>query len=134
MGIIGDLSKYTQFQAAEAMRVAAETPGGTAGVGVGIGAGMAMGRQMAEAMERSGGSAGPATPPPVPAAAVFYAVLGGQQAGPFSIAELEGRIRGGEFGRDTLLPTNRARLFYGKPGTGDRPADPDAGREHREPG
>ena len=39
MGVVGDLNKYTQYQAAEAMREAANNPsGGMAGMGVGMGA------------------------------------------------------------------------------------------------
>lgn len=44
MGVVGDLNKYTQYQAAEALRESANAPGGTAGTGVGLGAGMAMGQ------------------------------------------------------------------------------------------
>ena len=50
MGVVGDMNKYTQFQAAEAMREAANVPGGTAGAGMGMGAGMAMGQMFAQAM------------------------------------------------------------------------------------
>ncbi len=50
MGVVGDLNKYTQFQAAEAMRDAANNQGGTAGMGAGMGAGM----MMAQAMQMSG--------------------------------------------------------------------------------
>ena len=42
MGMVGDLNKYTQFQAAEAMRDAAQNPGGGAGMSAGMGIGMAM--------------------------------------------------------------------------------------------
>lgn len=50
MGVIGDVGRYTQFQAADAMRDAAQNPGGGAGTGVGLGAGFAMGNAMAGAM------------------------------------------------------------------------------------
>lgn len=50
MGVLGDLNRYTQYQAAEAMREAANNPGGTAGAGMGMGAGMAMGQMFAQAM------------------------------------------------------------------------------------
>ena len=50
MGVLGDLNRYTQFQAAEAMREAANNPGGSAGAGMGMGAGMAMGQMFAQAM------------------------------------------------------------------------------------
>ncbi|MBP3648582.1 MAG: SPFH domain-containing protein [Clostridia bacterium] len=51
MGVLGDLNKYTQYQAAEAMREAANNPGGMAGMGVGMGAGVSMGQMFAQAMQ-----------------------------------------------------------------------------------
>jgi membrane protease subunit (stomatin/prohibitin family) len=50
MGVLGDMGKYTQFQAAQAMRDAAQNPGGGAGLGAGLGAGFAVGGAMANAM------------------------------------------------------------------------------------
>ena len=47
MGVLGDMNKYTQYQAAEAMREAASTPNSSAGAGMGMGAGMAMGQMFA---------------------------------------------------------------------------------------
>ncbi len=50
MGIIGEsLNQYTRYQAAEAIRDAAQNPGGSAGAGVGLGAGMGIGNMFAEA-------------------------------------------------------------------------------------
>lgn len=58
MGVIGDVNRYTQFQAADAMRDAAQNPSGGAGLGAGLGAGFAVGNMMAgsmtEAMKRQG--------------------------------------------------------------------------------
>jgi membrane protease subunit (stomatin/prohibitin family) len=50
MNMLGDMGKYTQFQAAQSLPIAAANPGGVAGLGVGFGAGMAMGQQMVNAM------------------------------------------------------------------------------------
>src|SRR5687767_4361612 len=51
MGVIGDVGRYAQFQAADAMRDAAQnTSGGAAGTGAGLGAGFAIGNAMAGAM------------------------------------------------------------------------------------
>ena len=62
MGVIGDVGRYAQFQAADAMRDAAQNPSGGAGTGVGLGAGFAMGNAMAgamsDAMKQSNQSAG----------------------------------------------------------------------------
>ncbi len=46
MGVVGDLNKYTQFQAAEAIRDAAQNQNGAAGLGVGLGAGAAFSQMM----------------------------------------------------------------------------------------
>lgn len=55
MAAVGDMGAYTQFQAAQAMRDAAqnEGAGGAAGTGVGFGAGMAMGQMMGQAMQQA---------------------------------------------------------------------------------
>ena len=67
MGVIGDVGRYAQFQAADAMRDAAQNPGGGAGTGVGLGAGFALGNAMAGAMSdamksQEGGGGGAAAP------------------------------------------------------------------------
>ncbi|MCO5221212.1 MAG: SPFH domain-containing protein [Thermomicrobiales bacterium] len=66
MGAIGDMGAFTQFQAAQAMRDAAQNPGGggAAASGVGLGAGMAMGQAMADAVKQSQSGSGqqPAAP------------------------------------------------------------------------
>ncbi len=49
MGALGDAQRYMQFQAADAMRDAAQNEGGGAGLGAGLGAGFAVGGQMANA-------------------------------------------------------------------------------------
>jgi membrane protease subunit (stomatin/prohibitin family) len=71
MGILGDMGKYTQFQAANAMEAAASNPGSGAGDAMGLGAGLAMGQMMASAM--AGATAQPAAPAPVAAAPVAAA-------------------------------------------------------------
>ncbi|MGD0669711.1 MAG: SPFH domain-containing protein [Bryobacteraceae bacterium] len=47
----GDLGRYTQFQAAQSLPVAAANPGGAAGVGVGLGAGLTMAQTMMGAIK-----------------------------------------------------------------------------------
>jgi membrane protease subunit (stomatin/prohibitin family) len=61
MGVVGDLGRYTRFQTAQAIPVAAANEGGVAGAGAGLGAGMAMGQAMSQA-------ATPAVGPPAAAA------------------------------------------------------------------
>jgi len=60
MGIIGDMRKYTQFQAANALEDAARNPGGDAGTGAGLGAGFAMGQMIAQSLGQSQQTASPA--------------------------------------------------------------------------
>ena len=70
MGVIGDVGRYTQFQAADAMRDAAQNPSGGAGTGAGLGAGFAVGNAMAGAMtdairqSKEGGSGAASQPAP----------------------------------------------------------------------
>ncbi len=63
MGALGDAQKYMQFQAADALRDAAQNEGGGAGLGAGLGAGFAVGGQMANAFganPQGGGGGGSA--------------------------------------------------------------------------
>jgi len=54
MGALGDMRAYMQFQAARAMRDAAQQEGGgITGAGVGLGAGVGMGSAMAQMMSQS---------------------------------------------------------------------------------
>jgi membrane protease subunit (stomatin/prohibitin family) len=65
MNMVGDMGRYTQFQAAQAIPIAAANEGGGAGIGAGLGAGIAMGQTIAEAVKQgmnSGGSAPPTSP------------------------------------------------------------------------
>lgn len=69
MGIVGDLGRYAQYQAAEAIREAAQNEGGgAAAAGVGLGAGVALGKMLTQAMtaENSQPPASPAAPPVAP--------------------------------------------------------------------
>jgi hypothetical protein len=104
MGVIGDLRKYTQFQAAEAMRAAASNPAdGGAATGIGLGMGMAMAKQMADAMGAPAPAASPATPPPLPAGRSFHVARDGQPDGPFELAELRQQLRDGQLAAESLV-------------------------------
>ena len=50
MGVVGDLNRYTQYQAASAIPLAAQNEGGLAGIGAGVGVGAAIGPAMATNM------------------------------------------------------------------------------------
>jgi membrane protease subunit (stomatin/prohibitin family) len=60
VNMAGDLGRYTQFQAAQSLPVAAANPGGAAGVGVGLGAGLAMAQTMMGAMKAAAEAPAPA--------------------------------------------------------------------------
>jgi membrane protease subunit (stomatin/prohibitin family) len=63
MNMVGDMGKYTQYQVAQAIPIAAANEGGgVAGIGAGLGAGVAMGQAMAEALRKSASSAPEAAP------------------------------------------------------------------------
>lgn len=69
MNMIGDMGKYTQFQVAQSMPIAAANEGsGGAGLGAGIGMGMGMAQTMMGAMQQA--MQPPQQPPPQPAAPV----------------------------------------------------------------
>lgn len=75
MTMVGDMGRYTQFQVAQSLPIAAanEGGGGTAGIGVGLGAGLAMAQSMMGAMKPPEAPA-PAAPPPAPAAETKFCV------------------------------------------------------------
>ena len=60
MGLIGDMTRYTQYQTAQSIPIAAANEGGLAGAGAGLGAGLTIGQTMASAMTSS--MANPAQP------------------------------------------------------------------------
>ena len=70
MTMVGDMGRYTQYQVAQSIPVAAanEGGGGAVGMGAGLGAGVAMGQAMMEAVNKStseaGGGAAPAAGSP----------------------------------------------------------------------
>ena len=69
MGVVGNLDQYAKYQAAEAMREAANNDGsGMAGMGVGMGAGAAMGQMFAQSFSNPAAPAAPAAAPAAPAA------------------------------------------------------------------
>jgi len=63
MGVVGDMSRYTQFQTAQSIPTAAGNEGGGAGAGMGLGAGIAMGQAMGQAMSQAAQGGGAAAAP-----------------------------------------------------------------------
>ena len=107
MGVLGDMTKYTQYQAATAIGDAAKNPegGGLAAGGLAAGLGFAMAGQLGQTLSQPGqGAAGrAAAPPPVPRGPEFYAAVDGQQAGPFDAAALKEQIKSGRVTKETLV-------------------------------
>ncbi len=91
---VGDLRAFTQYETAASIPEAAANPGGLAAAGAGVGIGMAMAGQMGQTL------GGQQTPPPIPG---FHVVLGGQQAGPFTMDVLKQKMTAGEITRETLV-------------------------------
>ncbi|WP_068109507.1 SPFH domain-containing protein [Tropicimonas marinistellae] len=119
MGLAGDLGKFTQYSAAEAMTEAARNPaGGGLAAGLGAGMGMAMAGQMAQGGFAPGpwGAApqsrtAPAAvqpappPPPPPVEHVWHIAKDGATSGPFSKAAMGQKASAGELTRESLVWT-----------------------------
>ena len=107
MGVVGDLNKYSQFQAANAMEAAAKNPSGEASSGIGMGMGFAMANQMANTMNNQ--SANNASqnngsmPPPLPNAVAYFIAVNGKQEGPLDMNVLKAYISQGTITKETLV-------------------------------
>ncbi len=99
MGILGNLSQYAQFQAANAMEQAAKNPGG-ANAGMEMGMGFAMAQQMGQMFNQQQQNNNSNTPPPLPG---FFVAVNGQQQGPFDQQILQKMFKEGTFTRETLV-------------------------------
>ncbi|SHE21846.1 SPFH domain-containing protein [methanotrophic endosymbiont of Bathymodiolus puteoserpentis (Logatchev)] len=103
MGVIGNLKDYTEFQAAEAMKAAAENPSGGASEGIGMGMGFALANKMSQSFASSPNNTTQSTPPPTPQQTQYFVALNGQQSGPFNLADLASQIKSGTVTRQTLI-------------------------------
>lgn len=116
MGIVGDLDRFGQYAASEAMLNASQQEGGMgAGIGAGLGAGLgaAMGSRgpWGAVPQPQGQSAPPPTPaamtpPPLPVAETqWHIAIDGQPQGPFGRAHLGGLAGQGRISGATLVWT-----------------------------
>ncbi len=121
MGIVGDLNRYTQFSAAQALGAGGGAAGGAMGAAVGAGLGMAMGAQIGGAQagpwgavpqqnhgQQNYGAApqqAPAAPPPPPVEKVWHVAANGAATGPFGRGHLGRMVSEGSLTRDTLVWT-----------------------------
>jgi membrane protease subunit (stomatin/prohibitin family) len=109
MGIVGDLNRYMQFNAAEGVAQPGGAMGAAMGAGMGAGMGMAMGQQMGGQPAGPWGAAPtampPAAPPPPSPDTIWHIADKGQTTGPFSTAGM-GRMAGdGSLTRDSMVWT-----------------------------
>lgn len=109
MGVIGDMSKFQQFQMGKAMMAAAENQsGGAAAQGMGLGMGLAMAQQMVHGAGQAGAPVGQGTmaaPPPPPGGA-WHIAVNGQSQGPFNPTQMTAAIAQGQIAPDTLVWTS----------------------------
>jgi membrane protease subunit (stomatin/prohibitin family) len=88
MNMIGDMNRFTQFEVAQSLPIAAANEGGgAAGIGVGLGAGLTMAQAMMNTMKPGGGGGGPAPaagapteapPSPTPATGTKFCISCGK--------------------------------------------------------
>jgi GYF domain 2/SPFH domain-Band 7 family len=119
MGVVGDLSKYMQYNAAEAMA----NPASAAAAAMQTGLGAAMGMQMGAGQAGPWGAAAAPTPPPPPAARTWHVAANGATMGPFGEDALPAMVADGRVTRATMVwsagmdgwkaagDTDLARLF-----------------------
>src|SRR5690554_3227048 len=123
MGVIGNMTAYTQMQFADSLKDSANNPAGggnLAGDAMGAGIGLAMAGQMAgqmmnpQAGQFQGGQQPPQqqppqqaapTPPPMPQQTMYHVAVGGVQQGPFPLSQLQQMIQQGQLTPDTLVWT-----------------------------
>ncbi len=107
MGILGNLRDYGDFQAAEAMKAAADNPSGGASAGIGLGMGFAMAQQMTQRQISSGSGAdrskAQVQPPPVPKPTSYFVAVDDRQTGPFDRETIRQKILAGEMTAATLV-------------------------------
>jgi membrane protease subunit (stomatin/prohibitin family) len=106
---LGDINRYQQVAAADAMVAAASNEGGSAmGDFMQAGMGMAMAGQMAGALQGAmapgGQGGGPgAAPPPLPGQVLFHVDMNGQPGGPFNVQQIQAGIANGQVTPTTLV-------------------------------
>lgn len=106
VGLAGDLNKYMQFNAAEAMA----NPASGAGQAMSAGMGAAMGMGMAQQMQPGPWGAAPAhaappPPPPPPVAVEWHVAANGATSGPFGAAQMQQMVASGALTRASMVWT-----------------------------
>ena len=115
MGIVGDLSKYVQFESGQATSIAAANPGGGAASGIGLGLGIAVANRLGQTLTMEPAANYPRgyrtvipsssrqEPPALPNAAQFYLATDGERHGPFTMEQLNEKVGNGSLTMTTLV-------------------------------
>jgi len=103
MGVAGDLNKYMQFNAAEALANPASGAGGMMGAGMAAGMGMGMAQNMGPWGAAPAHPTAPPPPPPPPAGKQWHVAENGATKGPFSEADLSGMVASGALARASMV-------------------------------
>ena len=118
MGVIGNMTTYTQMQFADSLKDAANNPtggGNLAGDAMGAGIGLAMAGKMSQEMIGSSQASQPhnpatnppqqGTPPLMPNQTLYHVAIEGVQQGPFPQTKLQQMVQQGQLTPDTLVWT-----------------------------
>ena len=103
MGVLGDMGRYQQFQMANAITQAAQTPGSGAGEAMALGVGLSLANQMLRGLAQPAAPGAAPPPPPPPAVQQWHVTAGGQTLGPFSGEQLAQAIGQGQVTANTLV-------------------------------
>lgn len=117
MGLVGDLNRYMQFNAAESMGQPGSAMGQAMGAGMGMGMGAAMAQNMGAqnmgaqnmgpwgAQQPGAAVAPPPPPPPPPAGKQWHLAVDGATSGPFAEGDLSRMATEGRLTRATMVWT-----------------------------
>ena len=104
MNQLGDLNRYQQAKAADAMTAAANNPnGGGMGAMMGAGMGMMMGQQLAGQLNQGGQHAQQTPPPLLQDDQTFHVEMNGSAVGPYNLAQLRNMVGNGQLTTHTLV-------------------------------
>jgi membrane protease subunit (stomatin/prohibitin family) len=104
MGVVGDLNRYMQYNAAESLSQPGSAMGSAMGAGMGMGMGASMAQNMGPWVSQPGAAA---TPPPLPPASgkVWHLAVDGATTGPFTEGDLARQVAEGRLSRATMVWT-----------------------------
>ena len=106
MGVVGDLNRYMQFNAADSLSQPGSAMGSAMGAGMGMGMGASIAQNMGPWGSQPGAAAAPTPPPPPPPAGKqWHLAVDGATSGPFGEADLSKLAAEGRLSRATMVWT-----------------------------